>query len=432
MNIKRSGFYPAAQSPFQVRTAATVFQQEVAVRCSQWAAANGLGSGGTVPVDVRAGIRNELATAGFQQRMGRAPSGVELSSEVATLTRNPTIACAGYDVTFTPVKSVSALWAVAPQEVAAQIEEAHNAAVADALRYLEERVLFSRRGHGGVRQVEVTGLIAAAFTHRDSRAGDPNLHTHVAIANKVQTLDGAWLAVDGRPLHAGMVSISEVYNTQLEAHLVARLGVRFAVDTARDPGKRAVREIVGVPARLREAWSSRRAAIEARQAELAVDFQHAHGRPPTPAEAIALAQQATLETRQAKHEPRSLAEQRTTWATQARAVLGDDGVARMLTDVTAAGRQSGPAATTEWVDSVADEMVAQGVPAQLLPVLGKAAAAPALVDSEGKLAAMYGALPGAVYVLRPDGHVLGRWQGGQQDAQALAASVRRAFAKALA
>ena len=346
-------------SPFQVRTAATVFQQEVAVRCSQWAAANGLGSGGTVPVDVRAGIRNELATAGFQQRMGRAPSGVELSSEVATLTRNPTIACAGYDVTFTPVKSVSALWAVAPQEVAAQIEEAHNAAVADALRYLEERVLFSRRGHGGVRQVEVTGLVAAAFTHRDSRAGDPNLHTHVAVANKVQTLDGAWLAVDGRPLHAGMVSISEVYNTQLEAHLTDRLGVRFAVDTARDPGKRAVREIVGVPARLREAWSSRRAAIEARQAELAVDFQHAHGRPPTPAEAIALAQQATLETRQAKHEPRSLAEQRTTWATQAAAVLGVDGVARMLTDVTAAAGRPGPAATTEWVDSVAEEMVAR-------------------------------------------------------------------------
>lgn len=128
------------------------------------------------------------------RRMGRPPSGLELSSEVARLSRNPTTACAGFDVTFTPVKSVSALWAVAPQAMAAQIEEAHNAAVADALRYLEERVLYSRRGAGGVRQVEVTGLVAAAFTHRDSRAGDPNLHTHVAIANKVQTLDGHWLA----------------------------------------------------------------------------------------------------------------------------------------------------------------------------------------------------------------------------------------------
>jgi hypothetical protein len=42
-------------------------------------------------------------------------------------------------------------------------------------------------------------------------------------------------------------------------------------------------------------------------------FQHDHGRPPTPVEALHLAQQATLETRDAKHEPRSLAEQRVAW-----------------------------------------------------------------------------------------------------------------------
>jgi hypothetical protein len=36
----------------------------------------------------------------------------------------------------------------------------------------------------------LTRQVAAAFTHRDSRAGDPDLHTHVAVANKVQTLDG--------------------------------------------------------------------------------------------------------------------------------------------------------------------------------------------------------------------------------------------------
>ncbi|OCL30874.1 hypothetical protein BCR15_10380 [Tessaracoccus lapidicaptus] len=344
-------------APFRVHAAASAFQQEVATRCAVWAAEHGVASDEEVPLDVRARVRNEVATEGFAARMGRPPSGFELSSEVARLSRNATTACAGFDVTFTPVKSVSALWAVAPQQVAAQIEEAHNAAVADALAYLEERVLFSRRGAGGVRQVEVTGLIGAAFTHRDSRAGDPNLHTHVAIANKVQTLDGAWLAIDGRPLFAGLVSISEVYNTQLEAHLVARLGVRFADEPVADPSKRPVREIVGVPAQLREAWSSRRAAIVARQAELAVTFQHAHHRPPTPAEGIALAQQATLETRQAKHEPRTLTEQRSAWAAQATAVLGADGIARMLADVAAAAHGAGPAPTAAWIDEVADEMV---------------------------------------------------------------------------
>jgi hypothetical protein len=38
----------------------------------------------------------------------------------------------------------------------------------------------------------VRGLVATAFTHRDSRAGDPDLHTHVAVANKVQILDPTW------------------------------------------------------------------------------------------------------------------------------------------------------------------------------------------------------------------------------------------------
>ena len=60
----------------------------------------------------------------------------------------------------------------------------------DALSFIERHALFTRQGRKGVRQVNVTGLVAAAFTQRDSRAGDPDLHTHVAVANKVQTLDG--------------------------------------------------------------------------------------------------------------------------------------------------------------------------------------------------------------------------------------------------
>jgi hypothetical protein len=55
---------------------------------------------------------------------------------------------------------------------------------------------------------------------------------------------------------------------------------------------------------------------------LSTIFQKDHGRPPAPVEALQLAQQATLETRDAKHEPRSLAEQRSTWLNEAAAVLG--------------------------------------------------------------------------------------------------------------
>ena len=86
-----------------------------------------------------------------------------------------------------------------------------------------------------------------------------------------------------------------VYNTALEQHLRDQLGVRFAERPDTDPSKRPVREIVGVDPALNQRWSTRRVLIKSRQAELANVFQRDHGRPPTPVEALQLAQQATLE-----------------------------------------------------------------------------------------------------------------------------------------
>ncbi len=136
-------------------------------------------------------------------------------------------AVAGFDLTFSPPKSVSTLWAVADPDHAARIELAHQKAVKQALHYIESRLLFSREGTRGVRQVDVTGLVAASFTHRDSRAGDPDLHTHVAVANKVKTtVTGKWLSIDGRVLYRGAVAASETYNTAL-VKLLEREGFRF-------------------------------------------------------------------------------------------------------------------------------------------------------------------------------------------------------------
>jgi hypothetical protein len=56
-------------------------------------------------------------------------------------------------------------------------------------------------------------MVAAAFDHWDARTGDPNLHTHVVIANKVQGLDGCWCALDGKTGHAAVVTVSEPYVT---------------------------------------------------------------------------------------------------------------------------------------------------------------------------------------------------------------------------
>ncbi|MEZ0580186.1 MobF family relaxase [Nocardioides sp. MH1] len=299
------------------------FRIEVAKRIAALNEAAGLPGDWPVPAADRAKVRTEVGTEFFRAEHGREPADArELAAAIAKHSRPKTNAVAGYDLTFSPVKSVSVLWAIADPKTAAVIERAHQAAIKDALGFIESKALFTRRATDGVRQVDVRGLVATAFTHRDSRAGDPDLHTHVAVANKVQTLDGKWLAIDGRPLHKAVVSASETYNTALERHLVDALGVRFEERPNEDARKRPVREIVGVDPELNRRFSKRRANVEDRRKVLAAAFQATHGRPPTPVETIQLSQQATLETREAKHEPRSLAEQRETWSREAIEVLG--------------------------------------------------------------------------------------------------------------
>ncbi|MGV0740205.1 MobF family relaxase [Mycobacterium syngnathidarum] len=218
--------------PFTIRSGETEFQQALAVAYREHNAAAGKVWNAPIDDDVRARIRTAVARQKFLDEYGREVSDDrELSGFIARNTRQRTTAVAGYDVTFSPVKSVSTLWAVAPMEVAREIELCHDAAVADALAFLEESAVFTRTGARGIAQVDTTGLIGTAFTHRDSRAGDPDLHTHVAISNKVAHIDAngiqRWLALDGQPLHRVLVSTSELYNTRLEAHLEERLGLRF-------------------------------------------------------------------------------------------------------------------------------------------------------------------------------------------------------------
>jgi conjugative relaxase-like TrwC/TraI family protein len=307
---------------------ATTLRQVTARAFSERNTARGLAWNAPIPAQERAAIRTRVAREAFGQRHGRAPADeAELTRFVAKASRPVQVPVAGFDLTFSPVKSVSALWALVSPEVARQVEAAHEDAVRATLAMLEREVAFTRVGKGGIRQVPVTGLVAAAFDHRDSRTGDPDLHTHVVVSNKVQSLPeegGRWLTLDGRMLFKAKVMASEHYNTHLEAGLVQRLGVGFA-ERPSPEGKRAVREIDGVDPALLAAWSSRRQAIETRQRELASAFRADHGRNPTTIEALALAQHANLETRPGKHEPRSEAEQRQTWRAQATAVLAPAG-----------------------------------------------------------------------------------------------------------
>ena len=208
-------------------------------------------------------------------------------------------AVAGFDLTFSPVKSVSALWATADVGTQEQIVAAHHEAIADVLSLIEQHAAFTRSGDGGIAQLDTRGLIAAAFDHWDSRSGDPQLHTHVVVANRVQGPDGAWRTLDGRVLYRAAVAMSEIHNVLLADHLTRRLGVNWEL---RERGSRRnpAFEIDAIPDELIREFSARTAQIEANLDAL-LDERGDQIHPPDRREMYALRQQATLMNRPSKH-----------------------------------------------------------------------------------------------------------------------------------
>ncbi|WP_051027980.1 MobF family relaxase [Nocardia higoensis] len=346
-------------NPYRVYAVDSDFRKQCLAAFTEHNIAHGKSREDALSDEDRARIRTHVAFEMFTEEYSRPPQDArELSGWIAKNSRPPTTAVAGFDITFSPVKSVSVLWALAPLSMSAKIETAHQAAIADALAWLEQHGIYTRLGRNGVRQVDVEGIVAACFTHRDSRAGDPDLHTHVLIANRARTLDGRWRTLDGAAIYRVVVTVSEIYNTRLEHHLEEDIGVKFAERPGTDPTKRPIREIIGVPARLIEAWSRRETAIRSRVGELAANFQRIHGREPTPTELRNLAQQATLETRPAKHQSRSLTEQRHGWRGEAVALLGSrEAVAGMVSVVLNPPCPPRVRVTTEWIARTADQVL---------------------------------------------------------------------------
>src|SRR5690606_33265106 len=184
--------------------------------------------------------RVEARTGALDPSLGPASRAEAVAGiEAEEAERGMRRAVAGFDFTFSIPKSASVLWAVADAGRQALIADAHHAAVAEVVAFMEREVAATRTGatgrDGAVAQVDVAGLITTAFDHYDSRAGDPHLHTHVVISNKVQTvLDGKWRSLDGRPMHAAVVALSELHEAVFADHLTRSFGVSWE---ARDMGR---------------------------------------------------------------------------------------------------------------------------------------------------------------------------------------------------
>ena len=159
------------------------------------------------------------------EQLGRPPrrSGTAYIDSRGVRRKAP-LPVAGFDLTFSAPKSVSVAWAVADEATQGLIYAAHQRALEHVIGYAEEHVFSSRSGKGGVVQEDIRGVVAAAFDHWDSRTGDPQLHTHVVVMNRVQTTDGVWRTLDSRGLFRSTVGLSEMYNGVLSDYLTEALG----------------------------------------------------------------------------------------------------------------------------------------------------------------------------------------------------------------
>ncbi len=156
---------------------------------------------------------------------------------------------AAWDLTFSADKSVSLLWALGDEEVRQQVVDAFEEANTEAMAYLESVASDTRgarkvpvldedgqpvlddQGRPRVRvetwPIKTDGYIAAWFTEFTSRENDPQLHTHVVVANRVKGFDGIWRTLDGRYLYRHKLAAGYLHEAELRKRLTERLGVRW-------------------------------------------------------------------------------------------------------------------------------------------------------------------------------------------------------------
>ena len=160
-----------------------------------------------------------------------------------------------FDLTFAAPKSVSVLAAVGDEPVRRAVLDAHAAGVDAALDYLERQACFVRRGRNGVTVLPADGFVGAIYVHEMARSGDPHLHAHLVIANRVRGPDGRWSAPDMRPVYAHAKTAGTIADAVMRDELTRSLGVEWG------PVVNGIAELVAVPASVREHFSARHAEI---------------------------------------------------------------------------------------------------------------------------------------------------------------------------
>jgi conjugative relaxase-like TrwC/TraI family protein len=242
---------------------------------------------------------------------------------------------AAFDHCFSDPKSVSLLAAAGGPHRRREIMAGREVARHAALGFLQAHGVGVRRGHNGTDHHRAQGLVAVAFDHRMSRAGEPDAHTHVLVQNATVGPDGRWTALDSDRLYAQLMAADHLYHAVARAELTRRLGVRWGPVDERS----GAAEIIGLDERaLIERFSTRRAEV--------LDWLDEHE-----LEGIKASSAAAVATRRPKDRSEGEEALYARWARE----LGEAGIGeRELTAVCHGGR--GRAATPEEVSAILDEL----------------------------------------------------------------------------
>ena len=232
----------------------------------------------------------------------------------------------GFDATASAPKSVSVLWALGDVNTSAEVLAAHEAAVTAMAEWIEDHAHTRFRINGEIAVLDTDGIVAAGFRQHTSRTLDPQLHTHLVIANRVMSPDGRWLALDARTLKLDQRTLSAIYHAGLRAELTARLGVVWQSPV------NGIAEIAGVPDVLLAEFSTRTTAVNDRFEAKLDRFTAAFEREPTRRERWKLEREAAKDSRPSKNYAVDAASLHDAWHAQARA-LGID-IGAVIRDVT--------------------------------------------------------------------------------------------------
>ncbi len=167
----------------------------------------------------------------------------------------------GRDLTFSAPKSVSLASLVGGD---ARVVEAHDRAVERTLAWVEGHAAETRMKDPETGRMVRAGdqkTVAATFRHDASRNLDPQLHTHAVLANMVRGPDGKWRTMSNEALYRSQKLIGMLYRSEL-AQGLWKLG--YAIVKTHADGRF---EVAGVRREVIEAFSTRRAEIEAAMAE---------------------------------------------------------------------------------------------------------------------------------------------------------------------